>query len=61
MAEDLENIKKEIQEKNRLIDKLDSCKVQDKGKILKLNIELDKLLYIYFKFLTKGNGLKALL
>lgn len=61
MAENLEDIKKEIQEKNRLIDKLGSCKNQDKGKIQQLKIELDKLLYIYYKFLTKGNSLKAFL
>jgi len=61
MAEDFENIKKEIQEKNKLLDKLDKCGNQDVNKIRQLKMELDRLLYVYYKSLTRGSGLKALL
>lgn len=61
MADNFETIKKEIQEKNKLLDKLNSNNSQDKSKIQQLKLELDKLLYVYYKALTRGNGLKAFL
>ena len=61
MAENFEDIKKEIQEKNELLDKLDKCEKQDVNKIRKIKMELDRLLYVYYKSLTRGSGLKAFL
>jgi hypothetical protein len=61
MAEDFESIKKEIQEKNKLIDKLNSCKNKDRNKIQQSKLELEKLLYIYYKYITRGNCAKAFL
>jgi len=61
MAEDFDSIKKEIQEKNKLIEKLSKCKNMDSNKLLQSKRELDKLLYIYYKCITRGNSIKAFL
>ena len=54
MARELELIKREIQYKNVLLSKLDASKNSDKSKIQLLKVELDKLLYVYYKNLTRG-------
>lgn len=61
MAEDFEDIKKEIKEKNELLDELDKCEKQDVNKIRNIKMELDRLLYVYYKYLTRNSGLKAFL
>lgn len=54
MKHDIDLIKKEIADKNKLLNKLDANKNSDKSKIQILKVELDRLLYVYYKSLIRG-------
>lgn len=57
MYQNINELQKQIVQKNLALNILKQCSKPDRGKIQKIEIELDILLYRYYKAMRNCNGI----